>query len=137
MGEWRVQRTNLAAAPPRNEWLRAKPTFIPAGEPAPAGVQGIVEGSVSADDRVGDLRWTWLDAADPSGWRNGQLPHDFGRRRAVAWSGMIDGTEVRPVRFGAPDPDENGPDVATAETEARRAARKAYRESLEKGGEAL
>lgn len=132
MGVWRIQRENLTATPPRFEWLRRRPTLVQPGVPAPAGVFGIVEGSVSAELRIGDIRWTWQDASDPTGWAQGRPPHDFAlRRKATDWAAMIDG--ARPVRHeGVPDADEI-PDRVAEEADRKRAAREAYRKALAAG----
>lgn len=133
MARYCIRRKNTGVTPPRFEFLRAKPTFIAAGQPAPAGLSDTVEGSVSAEDRIGGLRWTWRDPGDPSGWRNGHEPHDFGARRAAQWVAMIDGASL--TRFGDDDTPPPAPD--TDDAAARRAARRAYREALASGGEAL
>lgn len=142
MGEWRVQRTNYNATPPRNEWLARKPAFDPGvvGVPADPGDPNADPPREPAPEvlevapSISDVVWT-SQRADGT-WRNGP-PHDFGRRRAERWASMIADTDVIPVRFGAPDVDENGPDPATAKEEVRREARRAYRKALAEGGEPL
>lgn len=103
-----VQRTNTTTTPPRYEWLRAKPTFDPVTEV------------------VSDLRWTWRDPGDPSGWRNGNPPHHFERKKAARWASMIDGAEA--VRMGEPDADEFVDLSKDSRAEARRRERKAAEE---------
>lgn len=148
MARFVVQRRGVSAqGSPRHEYLRARPTFVPATfgpdvivEPAVLDAEGgvakpatMAPGAQLTEDQVTDLRWTWIDAADPSGWRNGQAPHDFGEARAERWAAMIDGACAR--RIGdAVEPE----DKAAAEEQARRrAARRAYRTSLASGGEPL
>lgn len=106
---YHVQRTNSSATPPRFEWLRSRPTFD------------------ASTETISDLRWTWQDASDPSGWRNGNEPHDFGRRRAERWAAMIDGAIA--VRIGDADAvDSAVPTEAERRAEARRRERKALEE---------
>jgi hypothetical protein len=123
MAEWRVQRLNATATPPRFEWLRNRPDFV-AGDPA---------ATPPTEDSV-VTRWTWRDAGDPTGWRNGQLPHDFGRDKARRWVALIDGEDVRVVHTEDAPADENVDFVALAQ-EALKAARRAYREALAAGTE--
>lgn len=135
MARYWIMRRNRAAVPPRFEFLRSRPTFVPAGTPAPSGLGDLVEGSVSADDRVGGLRWTYQDptfiATQPgevSGWRNGREPHDFGGRKAALLASMLDGVSL--VAYGDADAE---PSAEEQERARKREARKAYRESLAAG----
>lgn len=128
---WHVLRKNKASAPPRFEYLRNKPDFTAAGALLPDGVTIALEDTVTT-------RWTWIESyvGGVPQWRNGNLPHDFGRTKAEKWAEQIDGS--RAIRVG--DDDTVAPTQAEVDAEeaaARKAARQAYRESLAAGGEAL
>jgi hypothetical protein len=125
MATYWVGRKNKASAPPRFEYLRNRPDFTAADELLPDGV------TVATEDTV-TTRWTWIESyvGGTPQWRNGNLPHDFGRNRAEKWAAMIDDAKV--VRFGDDDAPAQG-DALTEEQARRRAARQAYREALAAG----